>query len=28
LAQQAVQTDPVPFATLIKPQPVASSGVK
>jgi transposase-like protein len=28
LAQQAVQADPVPFATLIKPQPVGVSGVK
>jgi transposase-like protein len=28
LAQQAVQVDPAPFATLIKPQPVACSGVK
>ncbi len=28
LAQQAVQTAPVPFATLVKPQPVASGGVK
>ena len=28
LAQQAVQTGPVPFATLVKPQPVVSGGVK
>ncbi|HEY6373018.1 MAG TPA: IS1595 family transposase [Candidatus Sulfotelmatobacter sp.] len=28
LAQQAVQVDPVPFAILIKPQPVGSGGVK
>ncbi len=28
LAQQAVQADPVPFATLIKPQPVGAGGVK
>jgi transposase-like protein len=28
LAQQAVQTDPAPFATLVKPQPVAFGGVK
>ena len=28
LAQQAVQMDPVPFAVLIKPQPVGSGGVK
>jgi transposase-like protein len=28
LAQQAVQTGPAPFATLVKPQPVASGGVK
>jgi carotenoid cleavage dioxygenase-like enzyme len=28
LAQQAVQTDPAPFATLVKPQPVAFDGVK
>jgi carotenoid cleavage dioxygenase-like enzyme len=28
LAQQAVQTDPASFATLVKPQPVAFSGVK
>jgi len=28
LAQQAVQVDPVPFATLIKPQPVGVGGVK
>jgi len=28
LAQQAVQIDPVPFAILIKPQPVGSGGVK
>ena len=28
LAQQAVQTDPVPFATLVKPQPVVHGGVK
>lgn len=28
LAQQAVQLGPVPFATLIKPQPVVSGGVK
>ncbi|MGB7987101.1 MAG: IS1595 family transposase [Terracidiphilus sp.] len=28
LAQQAVQTDPVPFAILVKPQPVVSGGVK
>ena len=28
LAQQAVQTDPVPFATLVKPQPVVQGGVK
>ena len=28
LAQQAVQVDPAPFATLVKPQPVVSRGVK
>ena len=28
LAQQAVQTEPVPFATLVKPQPVVRGGVK
>jgi transposase-like protein len=28
LAQQAVQIDPAPFATLIKPQPVGVGGVK
>jgi len=28
LVQQAVQVDPVPFATLVKPQPVAFGGVK
>lgn len=28
LAQQAVQVGPVPFATLVKPQPVVLSGVK
>jgi hypothetical protein len=28
LAQQAVQTAPAPFATLVKPQPVALGGVK
>jgi hypothetical protein len=28
LAQQAVQTGPVPFAILVKPQPVVSGGVK
>jgi len=28
LAQLAVQTDPAPFATLVKPQPVAFGGVK
>lgn len=28
LAQQAVQTHPVPFATLVKPQPIAPGGVK
>jgi transposase-like protein len=28
LAQQAVQVGPVPFATLLKPQPVVSGGVK
>jgi len=28
LAQQAVQVDPAPFATLIKPQPVVVRGVK
>jgi transposase-like protein len=28
LAQQAVQVGPVPFAILVKPQPVAASGVK
>lgn len=28
LAQQAVQTDPVTFATLVKPQLIASGGVK
>ena len=28
LAQQAVQVGPVPFATLVKPQPVALGGVK
>jgi hypothetical protein len=28
VAQQAVQVDPAPFATLVKPQPVVSRGVK
>jgi transposase-like protein len=28
LAQQAVQVGPIPFAILVKPQPVAASGVK
>jgi len=28
LAQQAVQVDPAPFATLIKPQPIGVGGVK
>lgn len=28
LAQQAVQIEPVPFAKLVKPQPLGSSGVK
>jgi carotenoid cleavage dioxygenase-like enzyme len=28
LAQQAMQTDPVPFAKLVKPQPVGPGGVK
>ena len=28
LAQQAVQVDPAPFATLIKPLPIGASGVK
>jgi hypothetical protein len=28
LAQQAVQVGPVPFATLVKPQPVVPGGVK
>src|SRR5215469_2111617 len=28
LAQQAVQVDPVPFASLVKPQPIAFGGVK
>ena len=28
LAQQAMQTDPVPFATLVKPLPVVHGGVK
>jgi hypothetical protein len=28
LAQQAVLVGPVPFATLVKPQPVVSGGVK
>jgi len=28
LAQQATQTDPVPFADLVKPQPVGAGGVK
>jgi hypothetical protein len=28
LAQQAVQTEPVPFAALVKPQPVEGGGVK
>jgi len=28
LAQQAMQTDPVPFAKLVKPQPVGHGGVK
>ena len=28
LAQQAVQVDPAPFATLVKPQPIAFGGVK
>jgi len=28
LAQQAVQVDPAPFATLVKPQPIGGGGVK
>jgi len=28
LAQQAMQTAPVPFAQLVKPQPIGSGGVK
>jgi hypothetical protein len=28
LAQQAVQVDPAPFASLVKPQPIAFGGVK
>jgi hypothetical protein len=28
LAQQAVQMEPVPFAKLVKPQPVGTGGVK
>lgn len=28
LAQQSMQTDPVPFATLVKPQPIVLGGVK
>jgi len=28
LAQQAVQIEPVPFAQLVKPQPIVSGGVK
>lgn len=28
LAQQAVQTGPAPFATLVKPQPAVSGGLK
>jgi hypothetical protein len=28
LAQQAVQVGPVPFATLVKQQPIVSGGVK
>jgi hypothetical protein len=28
LTQQAVQVGPAPFATLVKPQPVVSRGVK
>lgn len=28
LAQQAVQTDPIPFANLVKPHPAVSGGVK
>ena len=28
LAQQAVQTEPAPFATLVKPQPAVGGGVK
>ena len=28
LAQQAVQIEPVPFAKLVKPQPIVSGGVK
>ena len=28
LAQQAVQVDPAPFASLAKPQPIAFGGVK
>jgi hypothetical protein len=28
LAEQAVQVGPVPFATLVKPQPVVPGGVK
>jgi hypothetical protein len=27
LAQQAVQIQPVPFAKLVKPQPIVSGGV-
>jgi hypothetical protein len=28
LAQQAVQIESVPFANLVKPQPIVSGGVK
>ena len=28
LAQQSMQTDPIPFATLVKPQPIVFGGVK
>jgi hypothetical protein len=28
LAQQSIQTDPIPFATLVKPQPIVFGGVK
>jgi hypothetical protein len=28
LAQQVIQTEPVPFAKLVKPQPIGVGGVK